>query len=76
MRPSDLALGLRQACAAGVLTCTRGKPGEPGATYALAWLPLDRPEQFTQAVRDQHEKNRQQLLADAPPRKPKTHKGN
>jgi hypothetical protein len=28
-----------------------------GATYALAWLPLDDPEQYSETVREQHAEN-------------------
>jgi len=39
------------------LTCTRGEPGSDGATYAIAWLSLDDPEQYSAAVRQQHAEN-------------------
>jgi hypothetical protein len=48
---------LIELCAAGLLTCTCGKPGERGATYAVAWLPLDDPEQYSRAVRERHAEN-------------------
>ena len=44
-------------CARGLLTCTHGHPGEPGATYALAWLPLDESEKYSPAVRRRHARN-------------------
>lgn len=43
--------------ARGLLTCTSGKPGEDGATYALAWLPLDDPERYSAEVRERHAEN-------------------
>lgn len=48
---------LVELCEGGLLTCTRGTPGEPGSTYAVAWLPLDDPEQYPQDIRDRHEAN-------------------
>lgn len=51
-----------ELCAAGLLTCTRGKPGAYDAAYALAWLPLDNPQQFTSEVRARHERNMQTLI--------------
>ena len=53
---------LAELCAAGLLTCTHGKPGEPGATYALAWLPLDNAKQYSRAVREQHAENMRRLV--------------
>ncbi|WP_206609473.1 hypothetical protein, partial [Thiohalobacter thiocyanaticus] len=38
---------LVELCDRGLLTCTRGRPGEAGATYAVAWLPLDDPESYS-----------------------------
>jgi hypothetical protein len=58
----DLRAGLVDLCERGLLTCTTGKPGEPGATYALAWLPLDRPERFSKDVRERHQENKKRLL--------------
>ncbi len=48
---------LVELCDRGLLTCTRGNPGEYGATYALAWLPLDNPEQYSNEVRERHSAN-------------------
>lgn len=31
----------RELCEAGLLTCTRGMPGDEDAEYALGWMPLD-----------------------------------
>ena len=50
-----------ELCAAGFLTATQGEPGEPGTTYAVAWLPLDRPEQFSERVRRRHASNMAKL---------------
>ncbi len=52
-----------ELCKAGLLTCTRGKPGDNDATYALGWLPLDTPQQFTLEVRARHERNMRVLIA-------------
>ena len=55
--PSLVESSLVELCEAGLLTCTRGSPGEDGATYALAWLPLDNPEQYSNEVRERHNAN-------------------
>jgi hypothetical protein len=60
----ELQSALVELCERGLLTCTRGEPGSNGATYALAWLPLDNPEDYSQAARDQHAENMQRLNAD------------
>ena len=51
-----------ELCQAGILTCTRGDPGEPGATYALAWIPLDDPDQYPSEIRDRNAANLSRLL--------------
>jgi hypothetical protein len=48
-------------CNRGLLTCTRGKPGDSTATYALGWIPLDRPDDFPPEVRDRHARNMKQF---------------
>lgn len=48
---------LAELCERGLLTCTSGEPGEPGSTYAVAWLPLDNPEQYPEEVRERHDRN-------------------
>jgi hypothetical protein len=53
----ELRAALIELCERGLLTCTRGEPGSDGATYALAWLPLDDPEQYSETVREQHAEN-------------------
>lgn len=58
---------LRELCARGLLTCTRGEPGADGATYALAWLPLDDAAAYPPTVRRLHERNRQRLDASGLP---------
>ena len=52
---------LQELCARGLLTCTRGVPGELSATHALAWLPLDDPERYSAEVRERHAKNMARL---------------
>lgn len=47
----------RDLCERGLITCTRGNPGDDDAQYALAWLPLDHPEQFSADVRKRHAAN-------------------
>ena len=64
LEPDELHGALVELCEWGLLTCTRGEPGSDGATYALAWLPLDSPEDYSQAVRDRHAKNMRRLNAD------------
>lgn len=60
--PEDIV----ELCDRGLLTCTRGSPGEDGATYAVAWLPLDNPDLFSDEVRERHNANmeRFRLLGD------------
>ena len=53
----ELQGSLVELCERGLLTCTRGEPGSNDATYALAWLPLDNPEDYSQVVRDRHAEN-------------------
>jgi hypothetical protein len=53
----ELRAALVELCERGLLTCTRGEPGMEGATYAIAWLPLDDPEQFSDEVREKHAAN-------------------
>ena len=64
LEPDELQGALGELCERGLLTCTRGEPGSNGATYALAWLPLDNPEDYSQAVRDQHAENMRRLNAN------------
>jgi hypothetical protein len=52
---------LADLCESGLLTCTTGKPGLPGATYALAWLPLNNPENYSPDVIEQHSRNLKKL---------------
>ena len=51
-------------CKRGLLSCTRGKLGEPNTTYALGWLPLDRPETFTETVQLRHKENMRRLIGN------------
>ncbi len=46
-----------QLCNKGLLTCTHGQPGDDDATYAVAWLPLDNPEQFSEEIQERHRRN-------------------
>jgi len=50
-------MGAVECCDASLVTCTTGVPGLPGATYAIAWLPLQNPESFTPEVRERHAAN-------------------
>lgn len=58
---SELRAGLAELCRRGLLTCTRGRPGEIGATYALAWLPLDEADRHPTEVRQRHAANMRAL---------------
>jgi len=46
-----------ELCEAGLLTCTHGKPGDENARYALGWLPLDNPNQYSDEVQARHTEN-------------------
>ena len=46
-----------ELCERGLLTCTRGDPGDDDATYAIAWAPLDHAEAYPEEVRDRHADN-------------------
>jgi hypothetical protein len=48
---------MAELCERGLLTCTRGRPGDDDATYALGWLPLDGGNQFPPEVRERHRAN-------------------
>jgi hypothetical protein len=64
LEPDELHGAVVELCQCGLLTCTRGEPGSNDATYAVAWLPLDDPEDYSQAVRDQHAENMRRLNAE------------
>lgn len=53
----DIVEAHRQLVEGGFITCTRGRPGETGATYALAWLELDEPDRYSTEVRERHARN-------------------
>jgi hypothetical protein len=57
MTQAQFVASMTELCEKGMLTCTRGNPGEDGAQYALAWMPLDHPENFSAEVREQHAAN-------------------
>lgn len=57
----ELREAVRDLCERGLLTCTRGEPGDDGATYALGWLPLDEPERYPVSVRERHAGNMRRL---------------
>lgn len=54
---SEFRMALVDLCARGLLTCTRGEPGDDDASYAVAWLPLDEPDKYSREVRDRHHEN-------------------
>lgn len=53
----DFRTAMIELCESGLLTCTRGRPGDDDATYAFSWLPLDNPEQFPEEVRERYAAN-------------------
>lgn len=52
-----------ELCARGLITCTHGSPGDPDATYAFAWLPLDDEQRYAPDVRALHCRNMAALAA-------------
>lgn len=54
---AELTEAIKELLDAGLITCTRGVPGDYGSTYALAWLPLDNQENFGPEILAQHAKN-------------------
>jgi hypothetical protein len=56
-----------ELCERGLLTCTRGRPGDDGAAYALAWLPLDNPDDYPADVRRQHAENLRKFTTEETP---------
>jgi hypothetical protein len=62
MNEAEYVAAVKECCDSGLVTCTRGEPGQDGATYALAWLPLDNPESFPAEVQQRHAANMVRLL--------------
>lgn len=54
---TDERAALVELCSRGLLTCTTGEPGADGATYAVAWLPLDNATNYPPEVRERHARN-------------------
>ena len=65
MPERDLRAALLELCKYGLLTCTSGQPGEKASTYALAWLPLDDPDQYPAEVKHRHAENLRRLAGPA-----------
>jgi hypothetical protein len=61
MTSSDFRRSMRELCAAGFVTCTRGQPGDDDATYAIGWIPLNDPERYLQDVRERHDRSMRRL---------------
>jgi len=53
----ELAQLFIELCDQGLLTCTHGQPGSTGASYALAWLPMENAELHSAEVQRQHAAN-------------------
>lgn len=68
LRPAERTnkrAALVELCERGLITCTRGNPGDDDATYALAWMPLDNPEEYSADVRARHSANMASLRGEA-----------
>ena len=57
MTETELLKSIQELCRQGLITCTRGEPGDDEATYALSWLPLDNPELYPPEARNLHARN-------------------
>jgi hypothetical protein len=55
---------MQTLCERGLLTCTRGRPGDDDATYALGWLPLDDADTYPEEIRHRHSKNMLRLRTE------------
>lgn len=55
---------LIELCGHGLITCTRGSPGDTDATYALGWKPLDDADRYTEDVRRRHAENMLRLRTE------------
>jgi len=60
----NLKACLIELCESGLLTCTNGQPGSSNATYALAWFPLDGPENFPRHIQKRHAENLRRWLQE------------
>ena len=58
----EFRAAITELCDRGLITCTRGVPGDDDATYALAWLKLDNPERYPATIRELHALNMQALF--------------
>lgn len=58
-KTAQIADEIRTLVDAGLLTVTSGSVGDPDATYALAWLPLD--GKHPESVVEAHRRNQQRL---------------
>lgn len=65
MTESEIRVAVIEPRDRGVFTCTHGQPGDDDANYALAWIPLSKPERHTEHVRARHARNVQALLLGA-----------
>jgi hypothetical protein len=61
MTQAEFVAAVTELCEKGMVTCTRGTPGADGAQYALAWLPLDNPQNFSAEIRARHALNMQRM---------------
>lgn len=65
MSRAEFKAAIHELINRGLITCTSGTAGEDGATYALAWLPLDNPNQFPEFIRRIHADRMLKLLGGA-----------
>lgn len=64
LSPAQFRQAMQTLCDRGLLTCTRGRPGDDNATYALAWLPLDDGDSYPAEVREHHHRNMLRLRTE------------
>lgn len=62
MTVDQFRAAMTDLCERGLITCTHGRPGDDDATYALAWIPLDNPENYSPHIRELHAQNMAALI--------------
>ena len=61
MTETEFRSAVTELCDRGLVTCTSGTPGDDDATYALAWWPLDDPQNYPASVCKLHSRNMRAL---------------